>query len=311
MRSSALAAASLVSSLASLAACSATPEGGSVAHGSSGSTAVSTAGSGSGSAQPPLNVGGSMPDLNPVEEPMMPDEDCQAVLELTIRDFKPPHPDFETFGGQNEVGCGIVEPTLGTDSKPVFHSGIGAQKRLTMNNAAGDLAFVSCQAWDWMPQSVVTSKATFDQWYHDVAGVNQAIQVPIALVDAGGDNLSYDSSAFFPIDNMGFGNTPNTQHNFHFTTEGHMKFGYVKGQKFTFRGDDDLWIFVNGKLALDLGGLHVPITATIDFDAQASELGIVAGGTYQMDIFHAERHTYESNFRIETNIRCFQPVVVK
>jgi fibro-slime domain-containing protein len=30
-----------------------------------------------------------------------------------------------------------------------------------------------------------------------------------------------------------------------------------------------------------------------------------------MDIFHAERHTNESNFRIETNIRCFEPVVVR
>jgi fibro-slime domain-containing protein len=309
MRLSALAITYLVSGLASLAACSATPEGGNVVRGSSGSPSVGTAGSSSVGSQP-ASVGGSMPDLNPMDPPKT-DEECAAVLELTVRDFKPPHPDFETYQGQNEVGCGIVESTIGPDSKPVFLAGIGAKKRLTENDGKGGLAFKSCEPWDWMPQSVVTDKASFDQWYRDVDGVNQAIKVQVELVDAGGANLTYDSSAFFPIDNMGFGNTPNTQHNFHFTTEGHMKFGYVKGQKFTFRGDDDLWIFVNGKLALDLGGLHVPISATIDFDAQAAELGIVAGGTYQMDIFHAERHTYESNFRIETNIRCFEPVVVK
>jgi len=309
MRRSAFALAYLVSGVASLSACSATPEGGSVARGSSGSPALGLAGT-SGGDQPPLNVGGSMPELNPGQDPQMMDE-CAAVLELTVRDFKPPHVDFETYQGQNEVGCGIVEPTIGPDSKPVFFAGIGAKKRLTENDGSGGLVFKSCEPWDWSPQSVVTDKASFDQWYRDVTGVNQAIKVPIMLVDAGGENLTYDSSAFFPIDDMGFGNTPNTQHNFHFTTEGHMKFGYVKGQKFTFRGDDDLWIFVNGKLALDLGGLHVPISATIDFDAQAADLGIVAGGTYQMDIFHAERHTYASNFRIETNIRCFQPVVVK
>ena len=162
-----------------------------------------------------------------------------------------------------------------------------------------------------MPDKVITDQASFDQWYRDVDGVNQTFKVPVTLTDAGGGNFVYDSNAFFPLDGMGFGNTPNQQHNFHFTTEAHFRFGYVAGQKFTFRGDDDLWIFVNGKLALDLGGMHLPIAATIDFDAQAAALGIQPGGTYQMDIFHAERHTNQSNFRIETNIRCFEPVVVK
>jgi fibro-slime domain-containing protein len=44
---------------------------------------------------------------------------------------------------------------------------------------------------------------------------------------------------------------------------------------------------------------------------QALALGITPGGQYQMDIFQAERQTTESNFRIETNIRCFQPAPVK
>ncbi len=34
-------------------------------------------------------------------------------------------------------------------------------------------------------------------------------------------------------------------------------------------------------------------------------LGLTLGETYPMDIFHAERHTNESNFRIETTIQCF------
>ena len=82
------------------------------------------------------------------------------------------------------------------------------------------------------------------------------------------------------------------------------------GQKFTFRGDDDLWIFVNSKLALDVGGQHQALQGTIDFDAQSAALGITAGGVYSMDIFHAERQTTDSNFRIETNISCFEPGVV-
>lgn len=238
---------------------------------------------------------------------MMEPEKCESVLELTVRDFTPMHPDFEAYRGLNDIGCGMVAPTIGPDTRPTFVSGIGTQKRVTQNSA-----FVECADWKgWMPEAVITSQESFEQWYRDVDGVNQAFTVPITLTDVGdgSGNVVYDSNAFFPIDGMGFGNAPN-QHNFHFTTEGHVRFEYVKGQKFTFRGDDDLWIFVNGKLALDLGGTHMPLAATIDFDAQAVALGITPGRTYQMDIFHAERHTSESNFRIETNIRCFEPVEI-
>jgi len=275
-----------------------------------GNTAAQVS-AGSGSApQPSLNTGGSaQPDLGTV--PDAPVEKCDAVLQLTLRDFQPPHPDFESYNGLNDIGCGMVAPTLGPDSKPVFVSGIGTKKRVTTGDFE-HLTFASCDDWNgWTPTDVITSQASFDQWYHDDPSVNQTFQVDITLVDDGTGALAYDTTAFFPLDGMGFGNSPNQQHNFHFTTEGHVKFGYVAGQKFTFRGDDDLWIFVNGKLALDLGGMHLPISATIDFDAQAADLGIHAGGTYQMDIFHAERHTNQSNFRIETNIRCFEPVVVK
>jgi fibro-slime domain-containing protein len=269
-----------------------------------------SAGTGSGQ-QPSLNTGGnSQPDLGPLPE--VPVEKCEAVLQLTLRDFQPStHPDFEAFTGGNEIGCGMVAPTLGPDTKPVFVSGIGTMKRVTTGNWE-NLTFASCDDWKgWTPADVITSQTSFDQWYRDDPSVNQTVQVDVTLVDDGTGALAYDSKAFFPLDNMGFGNTANQQHNFHFTTEAHVKFGYVAGQKFTFRGDDDLWIFVNGKLALDLGGLHVPISATIDFDAQAADLGIRPGGTYQMDIFHAERHTSESNFRVETNIRCFESVIVK
>ncbi len=267
----------------------------------------STGGSGSVS-QPPLG-GGNGPVLG--EVPMPSEEKCASVIELTLRDFEDTHPDFESYSGLNDIGCGIVAAELGPDTKPVFASVIGTQKRVTTGDFE-HLTFDSCAEWNgWMPDKVITDQASFDQWYRDVEGVNQTFTVPVELTDAGGGNFVYDSNAFFPLDGMGFGNTPNQQHNFHFTTEAHVRFTYVAGQKFTFRGDDDLWIFVNGKLALDLGGMHLPIAATIDFDAQAAALGIVPGGAYQMDIFHAERHTNQSNFRIETNIRCFEPIVVK
>jgi len=90
-------------------------------------------------------------------------------------------------------------------------------------------------------------------------------------------------------------------HNFGFTTELHTTFRYNGGEHFTFTGDDDLWVFINGRLALDLGGLHSQVSGTIDLDGSATTLGISKGSNYSLELFHAERHTTASNFRIDTN----------
>jgi fibro-slime domain-containing protein len=211
--------------------------------------------------------------------------DCGDKLVATIRDFRETHPDFEHFSGGGLQG--IVQPYLGNDQKPVYaHPG---------------------------PTTHTTGPVEFVQWYNDVPNVNIPIPYTIQFTKQPSGGFLYDNSAFFPIDNQGFGNGPFqlslTPHNFLFTTEIHTKFTYKGGEKFTFRGDDDLWVFVNSKLAIDLGGLHSAMEATADFDALAGQLGLVAGSTYAMDIFHAERHTNESNFRIETTIECFTPVV--
>ncbi|MAQ17751.1 MAG: fibro-slime domain-containing protein [Sandaracinus sp.] len=198
-------------------------------------------------------------------------------LEATVRDFHAAHPDFESFGGSGAT-TGLVESMLGADGKPV-------------HAAAG-------------PTSQTTGPDNFDQWYRDVDGVNMPFTVGLALTEESPGNYVYDNSAFFPLADMGFGNEGNP-HNFHFTTEIHATFQYRGGEVFTFRGDDDVWVFVNDRLALDLGGLHGALAGTIDFDAQAAELGIEVGTRYSLDVFHAERHTNESNFRIETSIECF------
>ena len=85
------------------------------------------------------------------------------------------------------------------------------------------------------------------------------------------------------------------------------RLGALLTARVTFIGDDDLWMFINGKLAIDLGGLHPPDTQTVNLDAEAANLGIVKGQVYPMDIFHAERHSTGSNFRIDTTIGCFVP----
>jgi len=102
-------------------------------------------------------------------------------------------------------------------------------------------------------------------------------------------------------DGAGFGNEGNA-HNYHFTTEIHTQFKYGGGEKFSFTGDDDVWVFINGKLAIDLGGVHQAEDASVDIDASAKELGLVLGQVYPFDMFQNERHTSESNFRADTTL---------
>lgn len=232
--------------------------------------------------------------------------ECKSTLEVLYRDFNDTHPDFEMDFRGDVVRRKLIEPALDAESKPVFLDSIGCQADLQTP--------LDCSGGN-PNQVVITSKASFDQWYRDVSGVNMTFPKQIELEESppGSGRYVFDSTDFFPLaPEEGFGiNPPNGKNqNFLFTTEIHLKFGYVAGQEFSFRGDDDMWIFINGKLALDLGSMHGPESGVIDFDAQANYLGISPGNTYTMDIFHAERHTDGSNFHIETNISCFVPVEV-
>jgi fibro-slime domain-containing protein len=197
---------------------------------------------------------------------------CGSALTGLIRDFTASHPDFESYLGTDP---GIVEAMLGADDKPVY-AGQG-------NNPS------------------TTGQANFDQWYRTVDGVNQAIPLTIQMTQGAGGVYTYDNGDFFPIDGQGFGDEGNP-HNYHFTFELHTAFVYEGGEVFQFTGDDDLFTFINGHLAIDLGGVHGAMNATIDLDARAAELEITVGETYPLDFFFAERHTTESNFRIDTTI---------
>ncbi len=94
-------------------------------------------------------------------------------------------------------------------------------------------------------------------------GANGAIEIDaiesfVTLTQVGdedSDVYEYDNSAFWPLTDKGFGNDGNDK-NFHFTTELRYFFQYKGGETLTFRGDDDVWVFVNGRHAVDIGGVH-------------------------------------------------------
>lgn len=208
--------------------------------------------------------------------------DCHPTPVGLLRDFKIEHPDFEFELGDDK---GIVAADLGADKKPVFAGGT---------------------------HKTVTTADNFNQWYRDVPDVNMTSEFQLPFATAANGNLVYDNQNFFPLDGQGWGDEGN-RHNFHFTYELHMEFKYSGGEVFNFRGDDDVFVFVNNKLAIDLGGVHTAEPGQLNLDQQAAMLGITPGNNYPIDFFQAERHTSQSSFRIETSLAFSNctPIIVR
>ncbi len=197
------------------------------------------------------------------------------TIELTgtVRDFKADQRDFE---GPRSTGVqtGCVQNTLGAKRVPVATN--VAQSKCAIHN--------------------------LPDWYTDNQR-NRAMPITITLdngKNAPGGIYRYENTKFFPIDGKLFGNQ-GRGHNYHFTYAIHYTFAYTGNETFTFKGDDDVWVFINNELVVDLGGLHRAATQEVT-SAQLAALGLKKGQVYPFDFFFAERHTTQSNFIIETSM---------
>jgi fibro-slime domain-containing protein len=309
-------------------------------------------------------------------QPMLGD---QMTVPALYRDFRAHMPaDFEPGAtGLTKAITGLVQTTLAADGKPVLSS-------TATSNA----------------NAHITSATTFNQWYHDTAGVNHTTagtltlwsngkgayvnrwgangeQWPVTVqayycgnvgdeqtdpttglpipctskTATGTDCDKYNAMAgytqisctpkngsytavyqtglldgtptFFPVDGDNFtpaservaatipppydpsGSYPpetgSPKHNFSFTSEIRYWFQYDQTKTYTldFTGDDDVWVFVNRQLAVDLGAIHTPVNGSVTFGAGArTTFGLTNGQVYEVAVFQAERQTTCSTFRL-------------
>ena len=117
--------------------------------------------------------------------------------------------------------------------------------------------------------------------------------------------------------------------NYNYVLKSQGQFVYFEDEDyyFNFEGDDDVYLFINGELVLDLGATHGVSRAKININdyvewaqdnldssdsavrARAEKLNLEDGESYRFDFFYMERHSCGANLKISTNIPVTDPAM--
>ncbi|BAP56083.1 fibro-slime family protein [Thioploca ingrica] len=192
-----------------------------------------------------------------------------------IRDFPSTHPDF--YGMVTGLQTGCIQKVIADGGIPIA------------SDSVSNCAIYQLEDWysDTHPTGFVkTYTLTLDNGQNKQGGVYQ-----------------FKDNSFFPFDNEisdikkgsyrkhHFSFDEGRDHNYQFTFEARFMFAYQAGQTLAVNGNDDIWVFINNQLVIDLGGVHTPAGAQVALQNLASTLGLVEGKVYPFALFLAQRQT--------------------
>ncbi|EFA82287.1 PA14 domain-containing protein [Heterostelium album PN500] len=206
---------------------------------------------------------------------------------------------FPQYNNNFETNCnggvipGMIKPNLNVTSRvPELVSLVATDAK----NAQGCMKNPALFKYFFAPQQNAA-----------LPGLNSPLNLDLVFTyDTARQIYVYNNQNFFPIDGKGFDvdpakriyNNNGVYHNYHFCMRMSTLFTYKGFEVFNFVGDDDVWVFINNKLAIDLGGVHTPAAGSVD----TRTLGLTIGQNYNFDLFFCERQRVGSTIKIETNL---------